>query len=71
MNRNKIIITVVLIIGLLLFVALIGLVLVLVFTYDVMYWSDGIISLLAFVVAAFIFGYVMNKAISRIKRLWE
>lgn len=69
--KYKIAITVTLIMGLLLVkvIAAIGLVIVLV--NDLLYWSNGVITLLAFVVAAFVIGYTMNKVVSRIKRLWE
>lgn len=71
MNRNKIIIATILIVGLLLLVFLLALGLVLFFVQDVLYLSDGILSLLAFVIAAFIFGSALKKVVSRIKRLWE
>jgi zinc transporter ZupT len=71
MNRSKLIITAVLIAGLMLLIVLIAFGLVMFFINDVLYWSDGILSLLAFVVAAFIIGIAMSKVINRVKRLWE
>ena len=71
MNRNKIAITLALIAGLLIILILIAIALVVIFTQDVLYWSDGIISLLAFVLAAFIFGYCTNFVVDYIKRIWS
>ena len=69
--KTKIIITVILIFGLLIALALtsIGLMIILAETITLKY--SGLFFIMAFLVSAFIFGFAMNKATTRIKRLWE
>lgn len=64
--KTKFILTIILIAGLLMFTSIIGVLLVKFFAWDVTGGSDGILSLLAFVVTAFIFGYLLNRVINRI-----
>lgn len=69
MNRNKIIITVALITGLMLLSSLLAAGIVLTFGIDVKY-NLGILSPLAFVFAALIFGRSLSSVINIIKSFW-
>lgn len=72
MKKTKIALTLVLIIGLMALLIIIGVAIVLITSYEASTnKTHGILSILAFIVAAFIFGTCMNKVINRIKRLWE
>ena len=71
MILKKISLTMLLIVALLILIALLAFGLLLVFVYDATEWTTGYISILAFLFAAFIFGYSLNFSIDYIKRLWE
>lgn len=72
MKKAKIFITVILITGLMLLVTLLAAVIMLTIVYEAGETrTHGILSVLAFLMSAVIFGTCMNKVINRIKRLWE
>lgn len=68
--KNKIIITVALITALMLLATFLAFGIVLTFGLAIEY-HIGIITPVAFVVAAIIFGRYMNKVIDKLKILWE
>jgi hypothetical protein len=71
MDKDKITITVILIVGLLFAVAFFGFILVVTTVNDVLFWTGGYVSLLAFILSAFILGTCINKVVKRVKKLWE
>jgi hypothetical protein len=71
MNKAKIAITVILILGLMALLVLMAFFQVWVFVNDLLYWSHGTIFLLAFMVSAFIFGGCLHKVANRIRILWK
>lgn len=68
--KNKIIITVALITALMVLVVLLAFGIVMAFCLGIEY-GLYILTPVAFLFAAFIFGYCMNKVIDRITKLWE
>ena len=71
MNKAKITITLILIAGLLALIFALAIILVLVVTNDLLFWTGGTISLLAFTLSAFIFGVCLHKVANRIKKIWQ
>jgi hypothetical protein len=71
MKKLKILIAVILITGMMLLLILLGVGIMLVVAHDITAKNDGVLSILAFVVAAFVFGTCTNRVINLIKILWQ
>jgi len=71
MNRAKFIITVLLIMAFLIVIVLTAFGIVLSMYFEVLHSTHGMVPIAAFIVAAIIVGYTLEKIIERIKRLWQ
>lgn len=71
-NKSKLALTVLLVLSLVLLVIALGFGLIMLIVTDILsLHSHGFISLLAFVVAAFILGWSINKVVNQIQKIWE
>jgi uncharacterized membrane protein len=68
--KTRIILTSLLVTGLMVMAVLLSAGIVLSFGIDIKY-HIGVVSPVAFVIAAIIFGFCTNKAIERLKKIWE